>query len=693
MSINTLVSFCFANDKQELLDEWNYEKNDKISPETISYGSERKVWWKCVLGHEWESRVANRTTLGRGCPYCSGRRTLSGFNDLETWCKENGREDLIEQWNYERNTELISQISPSNNKKVWWKCLLGHEWDATVGSRTTSSRPAGCPYCSNPPKRILVGFNDLASWCEKNRMEYILQEWNYEKNMLRPREVTFGSGISVYWKCNKNHEWKTAINNRTSGKTSCPICARTQTSFPEQALAFYLMKKFDVLQRYKIKGYEVDIYIPKYNIAIEYDGRFFHDDIMTAQRDQRKSEVLSLAGVKLIRIKETENKQGVEEGVIFFSTSNGKYIAGNFEWVLNQLVIAIGEIIGVPVDIGIDISRDELDIRAHYMNVLKENSVAAVFPQLIPEWDVEKNKGVESNAFSARNNNKVWWKCKNGHSWKASIHGRTVNGLGCPFCAGQRTIVGVNDLVSWCIENGLDIMNEWDYNKNKLQPVEYQKTSNKKVWWRCSKGHEWEASVANRVHGTGCPICNTGNIIGRNKTSLLDWCKDNDYMFLIDEWNYEKNGDTPDLYTFGSHAKVWWKCKEGHEWQAVIKSRTYNHGCPYCSPSNKRVLIGVNDLCTWCREHDKEYIIDEWDYEKNGVLEPKDVTKGSHKRVWWKCKEGHQWETVVKERTKINGNRCPFCRKKSEYERIELVIECKIMLCLQFRCKKSRNHK
>lgn len=439
----------------ELINEWNYDKND-LSPFEVSAGSDKRVWWKCKLGHEWQTTVNNRTSSSRGCPYCFGRKTLSGFNDLETWCKENAREDLIWEWDSEKNDIPMSQISPSNSKKVWWKCSLGHEWDATIGSRTTSSRPSGCPYCSNPPKRILLGFNDFASWCSRNHMEYLLQEWNYDKNEIAPEKVSFGSGKSVWWKCNKNHEWRAQVHNRTNGsKTNCPICARTQTSFPEQAIAFYLMKKFDIFQRYKIKGYEVDIFVPNYNIAIEYDGNYFHERSETVLRDKKKNCALESAGVRLIRLKETRDKKTIENEVIYFPASNGKYVTESFEWALITLIDIISKIIEKQVHIDINIRRDELDIRAHYMNVLKDNSVAFIYPELAIEWDVERNKGVEANAISARNNKKVWWRCKEGHSWMASIHSRTANGLGCPFCAGQRTIHGENDFVTWCKENGV----------------------------------------------------------------------------------------------------------------------------------------------------------------------------------------------------------------------------------------------
>lgn len=215
-------------------------------------------------------------------------KLIIGKNDFETWCKENNREDLLEEWNYGKNNGLKpSEIFKSGSgKKYWWKGKCGHEWDAVISSRITIRqgktrmlKPSGCPYCSNPPKRVLVGFNDLETWCKENQRETLLIEWDYEKNKVSPTEVTFGSGKYVWWKCSKRHEWRAQIHNRTEGsKPTVHVCARTQTSFPEQAIAYYLRKEYEILQRYKIKNREVDVFVPQYNIAIEYDGLRWHSE-------------------------------------------------------------------------------------------------------------------------------------------------------------------------------------------------------------------------------------------------------------------------------------------------------------------------------------------------------------------------------------------------------------------------------
>ena len=63
----------------ELSEEWDYDKNYPLRPENFSYGSHQKVWWLCPIGHSNKSVIQSRTEKKkpRGCPYCSGRKTLN----------------------------------------------------------------------------------------------------------------------------------------------------------------------------------------------------------------------------------------------------------------------------------------------------------------------------------------------------------------------------------------------------------------------------------------------------------------------------------------------------------------------------------------------------------------------------------------------------------------------------------------
>ena len=212
-------------------------------------------------------------------------------------------------------------------------------------------------------------------------------------------------------------------------------------------------------------------------------------------------------------------------------------------------------------------------------------------------------------------------------------------------------------------------MKTWNWDKNNelgLNPEELTCGSNKKAWWICDKGHEWEARIGSRNNGRGCPCC-SGRYFGDKKYIINN-------KKLIDEWNWDKNNEiglNPEKITCGSQKKVWWLCDKGHEWEAVVYSRNSGRGCPYCS--NKKVLSGYNDLATTNPE-----LATQWHYDKNGDLTPKDFTKMSGKKVWWTGECGHEWEATIADRS--GGSGCPYCAKETRTSFAEQAI--------YFYCKK-----
>ena len=126
------------------------------------------------------------------------------------------------------------------------------------------------------------------------------------------------------------------------------------------------------------------------------------------------------------------------------------------------------------------------------------------------------------------------------------------------------------------------------------------------------------------------------------------------YPELLQEWDYIKNGDLkPELLTYKSHKKVWWKCPKGHSYQNTPHKRTERkQGCPFCSgryaTEENNLLILNPDICV------------EWDYEKNEGKRPEDFTSSSSKKVWWLCKKcANSWQATIANRGR--GNSCPKC--------------------------------
>ncbi len=672
-----------------LASEWNYEKNNGLTPTDVLPNSEKKVWWKCEKRHEWQAVISNRNN-GNGCPICSNQQIQKGYNDLLT-----NNPLLASEWNYEKNGDLKpSKVTANSRKKVWWKCEKGHEWQAFIYSRNTG---AGCPICSS--QKIQRGYNDLLTITPQ-----LASEWNHEKNGdLKPTMVMPNSNKKVWWKCEKGHAWQASVNNRNKGR-GCPYCSsELKTSFPEQAIYFYIKKVFpDAINRDCHLGVELDIYIPSKQIAIEYDGAFWHKD---KKRDERKNKFCKENKILLFRVMENTNHKFAEDE--YLKIIPCALIDKGLETAIKRILTLLNK------NINVNLERDRTDIYTSFINIQKEQSLLALNSELAVEWNYEKNGDLKPDMVTSNSSKKVWWKCKNGHEWQAVIYSRN-NGTGCPICSGHQILKGYNDLLTinpklaneWNYENNGDLKpdivtvnsnkrvwwkcskghewqavvssrnngsgcpyclgkkilrgyndlqttnpalaNEWNYEKNNgLLPMDIMPNSDKKVWWKCSKGHEWQAVVSSRNNGSGCPIC-SGNQVLKGYNDLVTTNSK-----LVKEWNYERNGDLkPDMITSSSRKKVWWKCEKGHEWQAFIYSRNAGTGCPYCS--GRYAIVGINDLQTV-----NPTLAKEWNYKKNSDLKPNMFTSGSGKKVWWKCEKGHEWQASINSRN--HGNGCPYC--------------------------------
>ena len=318
----------------------------------------------------------------------------------------------------------------------------------------------------------------------------------------------------------------------------------------------------------RIRGYELDVYIPSKKVAIEYDGYLWHKN--KTKQDLRKNYNCVKDRIKLYRIR---------EGLAPLNDSSIDYVVQrNQEDLSNILKLLLSEIAETIVDV--DLKRDTIAIENLREYTEKENSLLFANPEIAKEWNCEKNGNLKPEHFAANSHKKVWWKCSKGHEWQATIKDRN-NGNGCPYCSSKIILKGYNDLQAV----NPTLAKEWNYERNnELTPANVTPGSNKKIWWKCSKGHEWQATIGSRSGGRGCPYCSGRYVVkGENDLQTVN-------PTLANEWNYEKNnGLTPADVMPNSDKKVWWKCENGHEWQAMIGNRHRGNGCPICrSKSSKR---------------------------------------------------------------------------------------------------------
>lgn len=274
-----------------------------------------------------------------------------------------------------------------------------------------------------------------------------------------------------------------------------------------------------------------------------------------------------------------------------------------------------------------------------------ENDLATKRPDLIEEWVIDKNLPKTPQTVAGGSNFLAWWRCAQGHDWQTAVTSRVYMKSGCPFCAGRKPIPGETDLVATHPE----IADQWHPTMNgALNPTDVTIGSEKRIWWHCENGHEWDAVVYLRKQ-SGCPYCSGRYVVeGLNDLATL-------YPEIATEWHAKKNGDkTPNQFMSSANKYFWWQCATGHAWRATINKRTSaGRNCPYCS--NQKVLTGYNDLESFFPD-----IAVEWHPILNGDKTPRDVVPGSNKKYWWVCGQGHEYLNSVSART-ARGIGCPQC--------------------------------
>ena len=195
-------------------------------PTTVIAGSGKKKIWRCSLGHTWDTSPNSRITNKTGCPVCSNKKLLVGYNDLGSSYPQLTKEAY--GW------DPTTVFAGSSTKKTW-RCSFGHTWEASPNSRTSNS--SGCPICSG--RQVLPGYNDL-----KTKFPEIAAEaygWD-------PSIFAAGTAQKMDWKCNRGHLYRSNILDRTSGACGCPFCSGQQvlagfndlqTKFPDIAAEAY----------------------------------------------------------------------------------------------------------------------------------------------------------------------------------------------------------------------------------------------------------------------------------------------------------------------------------------------------------------------------------------------------------------------------------------------------------------------
>jgi len=454
-----------------LLAEWNFSKN---VADIYNVKMVEKVWWVCEKGHEWEARLGNRVCLNRGCPFCKGSLPSADNNLAKRF------PSVAAKWNYAKNQCTPSDVLPRSTEKVWWVCEKGHEWEATPHSMTNKKTKSGCPYCNGSKPSDENNIMDI---------ENLLAEWDYNKNKVRPEDMTRGRATKVWWKCSNGHEWKASIASRVKG-SKCPFCSPRHSRLEVRIYCELQSILDEVIWCPRIDGVEIDIFLPRLKIGVEIDGYYWHKPDRRREWDSEKNSILKKRGISVIRVREEPLPMLADFDV---SSSPRESHISIVMRLFRSLFKLTDDTSFIQYCHSGKIQNEEL-YNKEIANIGGcDVSVVDVRPELLLEWHSDRNGALLPSNMSYGSGRKVWWVCDKGHEWKAAIKNRTAGG-GCPYCSGRYPTKEYNLATVYP-----ETISIWCYEDNRKRPEDYTPYSHSTVWWRTKDGTKRQIKISDKV--------------------------------------------------------------------------------------------------------------------------------------------------------------------------------------------------
>ncbi len=378
------------------------------------------------------------------------------------------------------------------------------------------------------------------------------------RSLLRLLLLYKGTNKEISCKCNVcGNEWRTKLHYLLTG-LGCPTCSHSSTSYIEQFLLIsfrHVLGEEEVLSRNRTEiGKELDIYIPKYQLAIEPGSWQFHKE--KTSTDKLKSELCSEKHIRLITVYyDYDGDVNDEKDTFYYSQDLSK------KSEQSNLITLFYTLLNM---IGFDhIFSDDDWKRISNLAYIKSRRITT-------EQFVERLKVVNPyvSVLGEYRSSRIKILCRCdicGYEWEVAP-GDLLSGKGCPACYDLRR--GLSNRHSE--EDFVKLLNERNPN---IEPLEAYRGSKERIKCRCKKcNYVWnpKATYIIKTKPSGCPRCaGTLKLDTKSFTELM------------------KNVDS-DIEILGEYVNtdtgIKCRCKVcQYEWNPKPYSLKTGHGCPFCS--------------------------------------------------------------------------------------------------------------
>lgn len=485
----------FVKKFPQIAKEWHPTKNGLLTAEDVSAFSNKKVWWQCaVCGEEWQTTVSHRSKENNGCPQCA--KIKRGKTRTYSASRENNFEtkfpELAAEWHPTKNGELTPKnISVSCNRKVWWQCsYCGYDWQDTPNHRT--QRGSGCPHCTKGQTSVA---EQSVYFYVKQVFPNAVHRYNedFEFDIYLPTEsIAVEYDGYRYHQSQKTYE-KDCIKDEYCLKKGIRLIRFRESRLPDTPYA----ERITMLNEYHIESAIKRLFellpspsVP--DINLRRDGIRIREQF----RQIKLNNSLAVKSPQLLaEWHSTKNGYLLPTAIPAFSNAKLWWHCSvcGYDWQDTASHRSSGR--GCPLCAGRVVVEGVNDLQTFYPALAQEwnfernevllptmvsaksnkrvwwrcrahghewqavvsertregretncpycgnkkvlagfNDLATTHPQLLNEWDYEKNDAFLPTQVTAGAHKRVWWICsKCEHKWEAIIYSR-AKGYGCPRC-------------------------------------------------------------------------------------------------------------------------------------------------------------------------------------------------------------------------------------------------------------------
>jgi len=634
--------------RPDMLKFWDFEKNT-LSPHQTTPYSKEEVFWKCAkCGHEWKQKIAFRATAKEGrCPSCDLKRIIH-VTDPNSFL--NANPEAAKLWIDELNNGMIpANTSKDSTDFVYLKCINnpGHIYRKMI-RRIPKESPYGCPYCLGRRNYVEAGKNDLFAICIQAK-----DMWDFDKNTgYDTNNINPKSCDTVWWKCNKGHEFQRDIRRFTESQ-NCPICKAIENcvaKYPHMVKQWHFQKN---------KGIDINLTssVSKKTVWWKCKKCNYEWQAEIASRKASKGWCPCC-----------ENRTIIAEGITDLFTLVPQ-IKDSYDFEKNKDINVSSLNVSSSISVWwkcptckhewsgspasrIYVKNGEYTVRNCIICAgrFRVGNYADRYPELKKPFANHLNNCKLSEVSSSDIYTHFWWHCDICDEYfqtslSSMIHSRNSMFKGCSYCAGKK----VRREKSFAALHP-DVMDEYAPN-NTIDPYTVPEKSTRTVEWICrnNMNHKWKATFSQRAVGRGgCSICRDYNFAKLLKDEHPEFEK---------FYDNEKNERPFFSFSFRSNELVWWKCDEDHSFQFRISNlaKRGEFKCPICE--DKMLVPGINDLNSQYPD-----LAAEFDITKNGLTPDQILSKNRNEDIWWICQDGHEFSRSVWYRVMENRD-CPICNR------------------------------